>query len=76
MCFYFIFQEENITDKVEFLLLASDGLWDVVSNQVFFRTFFSLARFRDIEVCIMTTEYLCFLQRLSNVIMYLARCIC
>lgn len=26
-------QEENITDKVEFLLLASDGLWDVVSNQ-------------------------------------------
>lgn len=26
-------QEENITEKVEFLLLASDGLWDVVSNQ-------------------------------------------
>lgn len=26
-------QEENITEEVEFLLLASDGLWDVVSNQ-------------------------------------------
>jgi protein phosphatase 1L len=26
-------QEENITEDVEFLLLASDGLWDVVSNQ-------------------------------------------
>jgi protein phosphatase 1L len=26
-------QEESITSDVEFLLLASDGLWDVVSNQ-------------------------------------------
>lgn len=27
-------QEEKINDDVEFLVLASDGLWDVVSNQV------------------------------------------
>eukprot|EP00250_Pteridium_aquilinum_P027335 c346_g1_i1 orf=322-1185(-) len=26
-------QEETITDGVEFLVLASDGLWDVVTNQ-------------------------------------------
>ncbi|XP_057858298.1 probable protein phosphatase 2C 59 [Cryptomeria japonica] len=26
-------QEEVVTDGVEFLILASDGLWDVVSNQ-------------------------------------------
>jgi serine/threonine protein phosphatase PrpC len=32
-------QEESITKDVEFLVLASDGLWDVVSNQVCFGTF-------------------------------------
>jgi protein phosphatase 1L len=26
-------QEESITKDVEFVVLASDGLWDVVSNQ-------------------------------------------
>jgi serine/threonine protein phosphatase PrpC len=30
-------QEETIRDDVEFLVLASDGLWDVVSNQVSFQ---------------------------------------
>ena len=32
-------QEESITKEVEFLVLASDGLWDVVSNQVLFMAF-------------------------------------
>ena len=27
-------KEETINGEVEFLVLASDGLWDVVSNQV------------------------------------------
>ncbi len=31
---FFAVQEEFICDDVEFLVLASDGLWDVVSNQV------------------------------------------
>ena len=31
-------QEESITKDVQFLVLASDGLWDVVSNQVCFGT--------------------------------------
>lgn len=29
-------QEEEITDELEFLILASDGLWDVVPNEVCF----------------------------------------
>ena len=27
-------QEEKIDDSLEFLILASDGLWDVFSNEV------------------------------------------
>lgn len=27
-------QEEKIDSSLEFLILASDGLWDVVSNEV------------------------------------------
>lgn len=33
---FFFMQEKLVTKEVEFLLLASDGLWDVVSNQVCF----------------------------------------
>ena len=28
------FQEEKVDSSLEFLILASDGLWDVVSNEV------------------------------------------
>jgi serine/threonine protein phosphatase PrpC len=34
LIFLVTLQEEMINNEVEFLLLASDGLWDVVSNQV------------------------------------------
>lgn len=30
----FNLQEEKIDSSLEFLILASDGLWDVVSNEV------------------------------------------
>jgi len=29
-----ILQEEKVDSSLEFLILASDGLWDVVSNEV------------------------------------------
>jgi len=40
-------QEEKIDDTLEFLILASDGLWDVFSNEVcevncFFNIFYFL----------------------------------
>ena len=31
---YVDLQEEKIDSSLEFLILASDGLWDVVSNEV------------------------------------------
>lgn len=33
--FFFIWQEEKIDNSLEFLILASDGLWDVVTNEVY-----------------------------------------
>jgi serine/threonine protein phosphatase PrpC len=30
----FFFQEQEINDELEFLIIASDGLWDVVPNEV------------------------------------------
>lgn len=39
LIFLFPVQEEPITSDVEFLVIASDGLWDVVSNQVYFKIF-------------------------------------
>ena len=27
-------QEQQITEQVEFLVIASDGVWDVVTNEV------------------------------------------
>lgn len=32
---FFIWQEEKIDNSLEFLILASDGLWDVVTNEVY-----------------------------------------
>jgi len=29
-----VLQEEKVDSSLEFLILASDGLWDVVSNEV------------------------------------------
>jgi serine/threonine protein phosphatase PrpC len=29
-----VLQEEKVDGSLEFLILASDGLWDVVSNEV------------------------------------------
>lgn len=29
-----VFQEQEVDDDLEFLVLASDGLWDVVPNEV------------------------------------------
>jgi serine/threonine protein phosphatase PrpC len=31
---FFGCQEQQITEEVEFLVIASDGLWDVISNEV------------------------------------------
>ena len=31
-------QEQEINDELEFLIIASDGLWDVVPNEVSFRS--------------------------------------
>lgn len=33
-CMIVISQEEKVDSSLEFLILASDGLWDVVSNEV------------------------------------------
>lgn len=32
--FFFVCQELEINDELEFLIIASDGLWDVVPNEV------------------------------------------
>lgn len=32
----FFLQEEKVDSSLEFLILASDGLWDVVTNEVWF----------------------------------------
>lgn len=32
--FHRTWQEEKVDDTLEFLILASDGLWDVVTNEV------------------------------------------
>jgi serine/threonine protein phosphatase PrpC len=32
--FYYYLQEEVVDGSLEFLILASDGLWDVVTNDV------------------------------------------
>jgi hypothetical protein len=32
--FFFLGQEQEINDELEFLIIASDGLWDVVPNEV------------------------------------------
>ena len=34
IAFLFHFQEEMVTNGVDFIIVASDGLWDVVSNEV------------------------------------------
>lgn len=39
---YWCAQDQLITSDVEFLVLASDGLWDVVSNQVGFKILYSV----------------------------------
>jgi len=31
---FVVLQEEKVDSSLEFLILASDGLWDVVSNEV------------------------------------------
>jgi len=31
---FFLGQEQEINDELEFLIIASDGLWDVVPNEV------------------------------------------
>jgi len=31
---FFVCQEQEINDELEFLIIASDGLWDVVPNEV------------------------------------------
>jgi serine/threonine protein phosphatase PrpC len=33
-CMIVILQEEKVDSSLEFLILASDGLWDVVTNEV------------------------------------------
>jgi serine/threonine protein phosphatase PrpC len=32
---FIVLQEEKVDSSLEFLILASDGLWDVVSNEVY-----------------------------------------
>lgn len=34
ICSRFFGQEQEINDELEFLIIASDGLWDVVPNEV------------------------------------------
>lgn len=34
ICSRFFCQEQEINDELEFLIIASDGLWDVVPNEV------------------------------------------
>jgi len=37
--FVWLVQEEGVDSSLEFLILASDGLWDVVTNEVKRQTF-------------------------------------
>jgi serine/threonine protein phosphatase PrpC len=39
--FFLFCQEQEINDEFEFLIIASDGLWDVVPNEVSFVIYFS-----------------------------------
>jgi serine/threonine protein phosphatase PrpC len=41
-CMIVILQEEKVDSSLEFLILASDGLWDVVTNEVCNYIHFSL----------------------------------
>lgn len=43
-----VLQEEKVDSSLEFLILASDGLWDVVSNEVCHHFHFLLFFFTNI----------------------------
>lgn len=45
LAFFWKLQEEKIDSSLEFLILASDGLWDVVTNEVCFLVPISLCPF-------------------------------
>lgn len=44
---FFFMQEKLVIKEVEFLLFVSDGLWDVVLNQVCFLVFFFVVLIRE-----------------------------